>query len=46
MFASYGFPSCVANRSLQYHATGPGGKAPGKQGGGNIVLSSVLAWSF
>lgn len=31
--------------NITYHALGPGGGAPGKQGGGNIVLSSVLAWS-
>jgi len=31
--------------NVTYHASGPGGAAPGKHGGGNIVLSSVLAWS-
>jgi hypothetical protein len=29
--------------NVTYHATGPGGKPPG--GKGNIVLSSVLAWT-
>ena len=37
--------SAPAPVNVTYTASGPGGKAPGKQGGGNIVLSSVLAWS-
>ena len=30
--------------NVTYHAVGPGGEPPGKQGSGEIVLSSVLAW--
>ena len=45
---SFDVTAAVAKRSpvnVTYHASGPGGDAPGKQDGGNIVLSSVLAWS-
>ena len=33
--------------NVTYHAYGPNGKEPGQANkGGNIVLSSVLAWSY
>eukprot|EP01052_Picozoa_sp_SAG31_P036818 SAG31_NODE_4650_length_3068_cov_2.827888_1_plen_94_part_00 len=36
-----------ASVNVTYHATGPHGKQPGQGNkGGNIVLSSVLAWYF
>ena len=32
--------------NVSYRAAGPAGKPPGAQGGGNIVLSPALAWTF